>query len=114
MTNIRPSLCLHVSVRIFRTTNQKFWFNCWNECQLETQSHLVLMGSKMAKRQFAGFSIQDLEKLFGKKRMNAGTLSSILAELSHRKMSRAKALKRRVLQGLAVCAVSASGGSAEK
>jgi hypothetical protein len=61
----------------------------------------------MASRQFSRLSIQELEKLFDEKRANADTLSSILAELSHRKTSRAKNLKRRVLQGLAVHMVSA-------
>lgn len=65
----------------------------------------------MGSRQFSRLSIQELEKLFDEKRMNADTLSSILAELSHRKTSRAKALKRRVLQGLAVHVVSAEAAS---
>jgi hypothetical protein len=68
----------------------------------------------MGARQFSRLSIQELEKLFDEKRTNADTLSSILAELSHRKTSRAKALKRRVLQGLAVHVVSAEGASTEK
>lgn len=46
----------------------------------------------MASRQFARLTIQELEKLFDEKRTNADTLSSILAELAHRKTSRAKAL----------------------
>ncbi|HZL63240.1 MAG TPA: hypothetical protein VFC32_13190 [Pseudolabrys sp.] len=68
----------------------------------------------MATRQFATFPIQELEKLFDEKRTSADTLSSILAELSHRKTSRAKDLKRRVLQGLAVHGVAARGTSTEK
>ena len=56
----------------------------------------------MAPRQFARLSIQELEKLFDEKRTNADALSSILAELAHRRTSRSKALKRRVLKVLAV------------
>jgi hypothetical protein len=68
----------------------------------------------MGSRQFSRLPIQELEKLFEKKRTNADMLTSILAELSHRKTSRAKALRRRVLQGLAVHGISGKVASTPK
>ncbi len=56
----------------------------------------------MSKRQFANFKITQIEKLFDDKRDKPDVLESILAELTHRTVPRAKDLKRRVLQALAV------------
>lgn len=56
----------------------------------------------MSKRQFANFKITQLETLFDEKRDKPDVLESILVELTHRTVPRAKDLKRRVLQALAV------------
>lgn len=63
----------------------------------------------MADRQFANLSIDQLEELFGTKRDNPDILTSLLNELSHRKTSRAKALRARVLQALAVLEKTGAG-----
>ena len=56
----------------------------------------------MAKRQFANLSIVQLEKLFDEKRDRPDVLTSLQAELGHRKTPRARDLKRRVAQAIAV------------
>ncbi|MDO9411382.1 MAG: hypothetical protein Q7T81_02250 [Pseudolabrys sp.] len=56
----------------------------------------------MSKRQFANLSITQLEKLFDEKRDKIDVLTSLLAELNNRKMPRARDLKRRVAQAIAV------------
>jgi hypothetical protein len=63
----------------------------------------------MANRQFANLSVDQLEGLFGDKRGNSDILTSLLNELSHRKTSRAKVLRVRVLQALAVLEKSSRG-----
>jgi hypothetical protein len=55
----------------------------------------------MAKRQFANLGIDALEKLFDEKRTNSDVLTTLLGELSHRKVPRSRALKRRVMDALA-------------
>ena len=47
-------------------------------------------------------SIVQLENLFDEKRDNVDTLNSIMAELGHRTVPRARDLKRRVLQAVSV------------
>ena len=56
----------------------------------------------MPRRQFANLTIVQLEKLFDEKRDKRDTLKSILAELGHRDTARARHLKRRVTQAIAV------------
>jgi hypothetical protein len=60
----------------------------------------------MVERTFARLKIEDLEKLFDEKRSNKDVLTSLLGELSHQTMSRAKALRRRVTQALGVERIS--------
>ena len=56
----------------------------------------------MSERQLANLGIDGLERLFDEKRANIDVLTTLLAELSHRRTPRAQKLKRRVLQALAV------------
>jgi hypothetical protein len=56
----------------------------------------------MTQRQFFEFSIDKLEKLFDDKRHDVDVLTSLIAELSHRKTPRARSLQKRVLQALSV------------
>lgn len=69
----------------------------------------------MTDRIYSRLSIDELEKLFDEKRTNVDVLMSILGELSHRRTSRAKSLKRRVMQGLSVAsmAVKEKSGSVD-
>ena len=69
----------------------------------------------MTDRIYSRLSIDELEKLFDEKRTNVDMLMSILGELSHRRTSRAKSLKRRVMQGLSVAsmAVKEKSGSVD-
>jgi hypothetical protein len=60
----------------------------------------------MNKRPFIKLSIQELEKVFAEERSNMKTINLIFAELSHRRTPRAKALRRRVLQVLALNALA--------
>ncbi len=55
----------------------------------------------MSQRQLANLGVDALEKFFDAKRNNSDALTTLLGELSHRKMPRAKALKRRVMDALA-------------
>jgi hypothetical protein len=56
----------------------------------------------MSERQLANLRIDGLERLFDEKRANIDMLTTLLAELSHRRTPRAQKLKRRVLQALTV------------
>jgi hypothetical protein len=56
----------------------------------------------MVQRQFFNVPIHELERIFDDKRQNQDVLTSLLTELSHRKVSRAKKLQKRVLQALSV------------
>jgi len=56
----------------------------------------------MTKRHFFNLPIDELERIFDDKRHNHEVLTSLLTELSHRKVSRAKKLQKRVLQALSV------------
>jgi hypothetical protein len=56
----------------------------------------------MPTRQLASLSIDQLEALFDAKRDSHDVLTSLLNELSHRRMKRAKALRARVMQALGV------------
>jgi hypothetical protein len=83
-------------------------------------NHRVLLSSanhcraaSMAKRQLGNMTIDTLEALFDEKRNNLDVLTTLLAELAHRKMPRAKKLKRRVLQALSVAAKAGSGSEAK-
>jgi hypothetical protein len=51
---------------------------------------------------FKTLGIAELEKLFDEKRQNVDVLTSILAEVSHRRVPRARDLKRRVMSALSV------------
>ena len=55
----------------------------------------------MPRRQLANLGIDALEKFFDAKRGSSDALTTLLGELSNRKMPRAKALKRRVMDALA-------------
>jgi hypothetical protein len=55
----------------------------------------------MPERVLANLRIDELEKFFDQKRKNTEMLTTLLAELSHRRTSRARLLKNRVLQALA-------------
>ena len=56
----------------------------------------------MTERMLARLKIDELERLFDEKRQHKDALTSLLGELSHRKTSRAKALKQRVIQALGI------------
>ena len=64
----------------------------------------------MAERMFARLGVVELEKLFDEKRTNFDVLTSLLAELSHRRTSRAKALRKRVVRAMAVHAMAKPDG----
>jgi hypothetical protein len=63
-------------------------------------------GGKLPERVLANLRIDELEKFFDQKRKNTETLTTLLAELSHRRTSRARVLKNRVMQALAVAGSS--------
>jgi hypothetical protein len=56
----------------------------------------------MVQRQYFNLPINELERIFDDKRHNHDVLTSLITELSHRKVSRAKKLQKRVLQALSV------------
>jgi hypothetical protein len=56
----------------------------------------------MAQRQYFNLPINELERIFDDKRHNHDVLTSLITELSHRKVPRAKKLQKRVLQALSV------------
>lgn len=56
----------------------------------------------MPERKYARSTVQDLEKLFSDNQSKIEALTPLLAELSHRRTSRAKALRKRVLKALTV------------
>jgi hypothetical protein len=66
----------------------------------------------MPRRQLANLGIDALEKFFDAKRNDSGALTTLLGELSHRKMPRAKALKRRVMDALAFTKAEQVGDAA--
>lgn len=65
----------------------------------------------MTQRIFSQLKIDQLEKLFDEKRGNVDFLTSLLAELSHRRVPRAKALHKRVMQALALGIMASTGKS---
>src|ERR1700716_1317120 len=56
----------------------------------------------MVQRQFFNLPISELERIFDDKRHNHDVLTSLITELSHRKVPRARKLQKRVLQALSV------------
>jgi hypothetical protein len=54
------------------------------------------------RRQFSNLKIEALEALFDERRTNPDVLASILGELSHRRTSRARKLRERVVRALSV------------
>jgi hypothetical protein len=56
----------------------------------------------MVQRQYFNLPISELERIFDDKRHNHNVLTSLITELSHRKVPRARKLQKRVLQALSV------------
>jgi hypothetical protein len=56
----------------------------------------------MAQRQYFNLPINELERIFDDKRHNHDVLTGLITELSHRKVTRAKKLQKRVLQALSI------------
>jgi hypothetical protein len=56
----------------------------------------------MVQRQYFNLPISELERIFGDKRHHHDVLTSLITELSHRTVPRAKKLQKRVLQALSV------------
>jgi len=64
--------------------------------------------AQMARRVLANLKVEALEELFDQKRSNAEVLTSILAELSHRRTPRSRKLRQRVISALSVGSSEAS------
>jgi hypothetical protein len=56
----------------------------------------------MVQRQYFNLPIDELERIFDDKRHNHDVLTSLITELSHRKVPRARKLQKSVLQALSV------------
>jgi hypothetical protein len=56
----------------------------------------------MVQRQYFNLPISELERIFDDKRHNHDVLTSLITELSHRKVPRARKLQKRVLHALSV------------
>jgi hypothetical protein len=56
----------------------------------------------MVQRQYFNLPISELERIFDDKRQSYDVLTSLITELSHRKVPRARKLQKRVLQALSV------------